>query len=272
VKTKLLTIILTLLLALPIPSIAQSPKKPHIAQNSSEVYASTFALYGSWNNNTRFMCTATPYEATPTGYHLITAGHCVKGGLPPNLKFYVAEDINANLALQTVTVLKAENNDKYDFAILNLNTPRDYAIVPINDGKFPEVGSEVVNVNFALGLTKQLGTGTVASKQMNESADNGECGLCKNRYIVHINGGPGASGSAVIDTSSGEIVGLVEAEYQGEQLGMIVIPMSIFHEFIVDGSIPDYATLQKEAEKVVTPTTNPKKKYNGSKHGFLGIF
>ena len=238
-----------------------------VAVDAQEVMNSTFALYGQLGDERHFMCSATAFEKTPTGYHLITAGHCVTGDVPDGLKFFVAENIDSDLALQTVTVVKADFGRKYDFAVLNLNTTRSYKVVPIDDSQFPGIGEKVWNVNFSEGLTKQMSLGVVASGKMNDDAAEGQCGLCHGRYLVQLFDGPGASGSAVID-GDGKIVGLVEGGFPGKTLGAIVIPMTAYHEFIVDGTtdLPkDSAAAPSRQTSLIVVVIEPKRKH----HRFL---
>ena len=55
--------------------------------------------------------------------------------------------------------------------------------------------------------------------------------------MVGIGVGPGASGSAVVDAQTGEIVGLVEAVFPGTQMPTVVIPTGqSLYNFIEDDS------------------------------------
>lgn len=197
----------------------------------------TFALYGIKGNVRHFLCTATAIERTADGYNLLTAGHCVlPPDIPEGVKFYVAESIEASPVLQTVTVEKAALTDKYDFAFLHLKTTRVYPAISVSHYPLPSLETLVVAVNFSEGLIKQVSRGVVSSGLMNPGAADGKCNICTGRFMVQISAGPGASGSAVIDEGTHEIVGLIEGGIPRSNVGAICIPVSRYWDFLVDGT------------------------------------
>lgn len=229
---------------------AQETNRTKMSKEHQRAYDASLALYGEKGDVAHFLCTTTVIAKRPGAYLLLTAGHCVTGkDLPQDLKFYVSEQIvdqpvigNANL--QPVSVLKAENSDKYDFALLELDSQKEYSVIPLADpDKAPQVEDKVYVVNFSLGVAKQVALGVVASDVIPNQGSEGDCAPCKGRYLVHLFGAPGASGSAVIDEKTHEIVGVVEIEFPNETMGLGVETMKAFQEWL---SIPQASASPKD--------------------------
>jgi len=227
---KLLAVILMALMLCFSPALTV---KAALSSSHQALADATFALYGQLTQDGQterhFLCTAETYDWTKEdGYKLITAGHCVTGDdLPENLVFFVAETADPNPELMPVTVLKAENDNFFDFAVLSLKTDKVYPLVHLAPEGRPlsEPESIVVNVNFSMGLTKEIVLGRVASGIIpNKGAEN-DCDVCMGRFMVNIDNGPGASGSAIVDDGSQEVIGLTEAG--SSRLPGIVICISI---------------------------------------------
>lgn len=227
------------------PAPISSQNKPVGPQQDYHrlLYDATFALYGQKDGDNgdfvrHFLCTATAVEKTADGYDLLTAGHCVTGeDLPPDLHFYVTENIVANPVLQTVTVDKAENSDKYDFALLHLKTARIYPVISVSKNAPSAIGSMIYNVNFSEGWAKQEGTGFVSSNVMTVSGAEGDCDICQGRFMVQVLAGPGASGSAIVDETTHQIIGLLEGGDSRAQIGAIVIPTQLLTNFLADSTV-----------------------------------
>jgi Trypsin-like peptidase domain len=230
-KKILATLVMGLMLLLsPAPAL-----KAEISNFHQALSAATFALYGQENDIRHFLCTAETYEWDPTnGYKLITAGHCVVGdGLPTDLKFYVAETADPNPVLMPVDVVKAENSDKYDFAILSLKTDRVYPIMHLapQGRSLSEPESIIVNVNFSEGITKEIILGRVASGIISNKGAEGDCTMCQGRFLANLSDGPGASGSAIVDEGSHEVIGLTEGGFGSLPGITIAIPISLFWQW-----------------------------------------
>jgi len=248
----LLSLVLSFMLcALPM-SAAQEVDKTKMSKAHQRAYDAALAIYIDEGTGPHFTCSSTvvAHRANSTSqtkyqYLLLTAGHCVTGdGRSQDAKYFVTEEITAKPRLQAVEVVKAENDDAYDFAILLLNSDKEYPVIPISrlNGS-PDLESKVYGVNFSLGLTKQIALGVVASKVMD---DNSECGVpspCKGRYMVHLFEAPGASGSSIIDEKSGEIVGVTELGFPGQNVGLAAETIQALREFL---------------DKPLAETTSPK--------------
>ena len=223
-----------------------------------EIRKATFALYErEWNPAenkfaSKFICSAISVAETRDGYYLLADGHCFVDKDKPNLKYYVSEESIDDPTLQTVTIEKYANTPKFDYAVLHLQTPREYPVFRVSFDDLPAVDTPVINVNFSFGLTKQTARGFIASGIMKGDEGGTHCGMCPGRYIATLGIRPGASGSAVIDEDTREVIGLVEGVFPGFAIGTIVMPMGkTFDDFMVDGSIMEKPPV--EPPKVPVP-------------------
>jgi hypothetical protein len=182
-----------------------------------------------------FTCTATVISHFDDDYLAVTAGHCFDW--KEEDRYYVAESTIGKPAMRKVKIVKFENDERYDYGLISFSSTREYASTPFDKvGEAPAVGTPIVNVNFSYGIVKQFTEGKVVSELIKGDA-GGSCPICKGRYFVSIGLGPGASGSAVIDSQTGEIVGLAEAIFPDTQMPTLVIPMGRnFVDFMEDDS------------------------------------
>lgn len=193
----------------------------------------------------KFICTATVVDRDDDEYFALTAGHCIEG----KEDYYIGDTVEDKPVLRKVEVIKHESDDRYDYAFLTFHSFKSFPSIGMNEveGDIPAIGTSILNVNFSLGLAKGFLDGKVVSEKL-----YGE-GL-KNRYLVSIGVGPGASGSAVVDAESHKIVGLVEMIAEGTQMPTIVIPTGKnLAAFLDDDSAgikplpPDESKLKKAA-------------------------
>lgn len=252
------TLVLTLLLLLtPITTLGagQEADRTKMSSAHQRVYDASLALYGEQGQVGHFLCTTTVVAKRPGEYLLLTAGHCVTGDdLPEDLKFFVSEQIVdqpvvGNPALQPVEVLKAENDDKYDFAILHLVSDKQYPVIPISFD-VPKIEDKVYAVNFSLGVTKQVALGSVATAVISNEGSEGDCPICKGRYMVHLFSAGGASGAAIVDEKTNSIVGVGEFGFRGTTTGLGCETMTAFREWL---------------EKPASASTSPKDQSQQSK-------
>lgn len=163
------------------------------------------------------ICTATVIKREDDAYLALTAGHCIEQSMLD--KYYVSDLIEDEPVLRHAKVLKSEFDDRYDYAVIEFTSSRDYPVVELNgkeDGP-PEIGTELLNVNFSYGLGKQVVRGVVTSGLVN--VDD-----MKKRYLTTLQTGPGSSGSAVVDAKTGKIVGVLELGFPRSAMGAGVIP------------------------------------------------
>jgi len=237
-KTLLAFLLSILFIATPISSIAQEVDRTKMSKSHQRAFDASLAVFIDEGDGPRFTCSSTvvAHAASQTStfrnsYLLLTAGHCVLGdGRSADSKYFIAEDLDKKVKFQSVKVVKAENDDAYDFALLELQSDKEYPSIKIS-GKngSPDLEDKVYGVNFSLGLAKQVALGVVASKEMTGDA---ECSPCKGRYLVHLFEAAGASGSSIIDEKSGEIVGVTELGFPGANVGLAAETMDAFREFL----------------------------------------
>jgi hypothetical protein len=182
-----------------------------------------------------FVCTAT-VVAHLDKYAALTAGHCFDW--KDESKYYVADNTVGKPAFHKVQILKLENDERYDYALISFDSLRDYKPIAMEDENegAPAIGTRVENINFSYGIVKEYAEGRVVSELIQGDA-GGRCPNCKGRYLVSVGLGPGASGSAVVDIEKQEIVGLAEAIFPGTQMPTLVMPMgNNFANFVDDDS------------------------------------
>ena len=165
----------------------------------------------------KFVCTATIIDGQDGDYIALTAGHCINWKYEHD--YYISDTVEDEPVLRHVTVVKSDNTNRYDYAILRFQSIKEYPTIELNkqDSDLPVVGTFVLNVNFAEGVGKEYLDGKVVSEKLYGD------GL-RNRYLVTIGVGPGASGSAVVDSESHRIVGLAEMIFPSTQMSTVVIP------------------------------------------------
>jgi len=184
-----------------------------------------------------FTCTATVIaKMDENNYIAVTAGHCFDW--KEEDKYYVSDNTVGKPVLHKVELVKFENDERYDYGIVTFKSVKNYPVVRVEkmDQTAPPIGTTIINANFSYGIVKEFAEGKVVSDIIQGDA-GGACPNCKGRYFVTIGVGPGASGSAIIDANTGEIVGLAEAIFPETQMPTLVIPMGKnFADFMEDDS------------------------------------
>ena len=242
---KALGMVLSLLLACMPVFAAQEADRTRMSKDHQRAYDAALALYGTYNGITHFLCSTTVVAekevASQTGkqheYLLLTAGHCIVGeGLPVGLEFGVRPDIKPESPkpeLEPVQVLRAENDAKFDFALLSLTSSNIYPYIPIDFNYVPQLEDEVYDVNFTEGIVKQVSLGKVSSKIIDQPSSPQGCDICSGRFMVQIFAGPGASGSAVINAKTHRVIGVGEFGFNGITIGLGVEPTSLLKTWIL---------------------------------------
>jgi trypsin-like peptidase len=234
---------------------ADEPKtetvKPTAEQFRNTLSRSTLAVYlgeqkCAWDKEDdewecsfeeHFVCTATVIgQLEDEKYLALTAGHCFEWS--EEGRYYVADNTVGKPVLHKVELLKFESDERYDYGLISFSSARDYIPIPIEgpEAGAPLLGTHILNVNFSYGIVKEYAEGKVVSELVTGDS-GGHCRVCKGRYLVGIGLGPGASGSAVVDMDTQEIVGIVEAIFPETQMPTVVMPMgSKFIDFFEDDS------------------------------------
>jgi hypothetical protein len=87
-----------------------------------------------------------------------------------------------------------------------------------------------LNVNFSLGIGKQIVRGVVTSDAV--TIDD-----MKKRFLTTLQTGPGSSGSAIVDAATGQIVGVLELGFPRSAMGAGGIPTGkLLFNFMEDDS------------------------------------
>ena len=195
-------------------------------------------LFWTCTFKNRFVCTATIIDGQEGDYVALTAGHCIDWKYEDN--YYVADTVEDEPVLRHVKIVKADRSDRYDYAIIRFQSLKDYPTIDLNksDDEIPDIGTPILNVNFSLGIGKEYLDGKVVSEKLYGD------GL-RNRYLVSVGVGPGASGSAIVDNERRCIVGLAEMIVTGSQMPTIVIPTG---KNLADFMDDDSAGLKPEPE------------------------
>ena len=227
-KNKIAASLITFALSV-MPLFATQEDKTKMSPSHTKAYDAALALYVQSGEETRFTCSTTVIEHKGTSYKLLTAGHCIED---EGAKYFVTEEIVPNPVLQPVTVVKSQNDDQLDFAILSLDSKKDYPVIEIADTDVPPaIEDDVYTINYSLGLGKQVALGKVSSNPMTDAAGNSECKPCNGRYLVHLMNGPGSSGASIIDEKTNKIVGIVELGFRGS-VGTAAETMKAYREFL----------------------------------------
>lgn len=250
-----LSLLVASLFATSIPAKAQSDFPETLSKATLAVYSGKqvcdykvvegwFSSYDVWGCEfkSHFTCTATVIDKNGRGGFVgMTAGHCFSyAALDEGSKYYVSEALSEKPVLNEIHLLKFAADERYDYAIFEFSSLRDYPVIDIlkDREQIPLVGTPVLNANFSLGVVKQIAEGKVVSKQVTYDEGGPACShFCKDRYFVSIGIGPGASGSAVVDAKTHKIIGMVEAVFPSTQMATLVMPMGTrFVDFMDDAS------------------------------------
>lgn len=239
---KLLSAVASLMLFLaPMATLgAQEAEYTKMSKKHQRVYDASLALYGTRGPISHFLCSSTVVanRASTTAhakyeYLLLTAGHCVTGGgLPEDLTFSVSDTIVLEDDVKDrtpVQVVRAEFDSKYDFAILYMESDKEYPVIEMSR-EVPKIESKVYTVNYSLGIAKQVSLGAVSSEVMTHNTP--DCGICEGRFMVHVFAAGGASGAAVVDEESGKIVGIGEFGFPGDTVGLGCETISALDEWL----------------------------------------
>ncbi len=192
---------------LPGPS---SGKDGSLIELFSYVSPSVGALYTqSSGGDLSFTCTVTVIEKPKGKTIFLTAGHCVNRDVAYMVtldghRFYSARAWR--LAPEKIDKQKNKRKHgepKVDMALFVVDEELSVNPVPIGLGIPIEPGRKIATVGYPLGVTKVRYSGTIAGHLERPGAE-------QDGYIIlQIFGAPGSSGSAVIDTETARIIGVL---------------------------------------------------------------
>lgn len=217
---KLLSLVAALLL-----SVSVSAGIKPLSGFDKKVYDGSLALYASSKlegRTDKFICTAQVVAKVKGGYELLSAGHCTpsnqNGELPPDLTYKVADELGG--PLYPVTLVAAYNKEPVDWALYYFKTDREYPVIELGDENDIALNSPTIDVNFSLGIAKEVSLGVVSSYVQTQ-------GPMKGFYEVTEFDSHGASGSAVVSEKTKKIIGVVIAGVDGTVTPTWVEPASV---------------------------------------------
>lgn len=202
-----------------------------------KLYTATYALYATGANTgvttPRFLCTVTAIQKYKAGYIFLGAGHCTQANpeLQADLVFTIETDLHT--APQSVELIKAVLQDEnfsanqvaiqpVDYALFYLKTAAKIPTITLGDESSLRIGSKTTNVNFSLALAKYVAPGIVSSLVARYGEASGFFG--DQMFMSH-----GASGSAVVDTKTHQIVGIVIAGEDEHTVPAWIEPVSVIN-------------------------------------------
>lgn len=258
-KRAVIALLLSTLLALAAPARAQKPQptEPDFRETLSKatlaVYAgkqvckyvqvqSFFGPVPVWQCGfeSHFVCTSTVVRHDDRGDYMgLTAGHCFDyKAMDKGWEYYISEGVNEKPVLRKIDILKFENNDRYDYALFNFRSMREYPVILVEgQSSVPALGKKIINVNFSYAITREVTEGVVVSGIVGD-LESTDAPALRGRYFIQMPFGPGSSGSAVVDEETHKIVGMVEISFRGTQMAAMIMPAGPrFKDFMEDQSI-----------------------------------
>lgn len=216
---KALLLILALLLATLVPTASATGALETKALNSAGL------LYGHKDAETHFLCSTFTFDHQGNKYEIGTASHCVSDpDLPAGITFTIKFDENSKKEYAAkIIAVGGEDSPAGDVAVLEIQTDDQLLVTPLSDEEV-QVGDQVLYAGAADALGKQLYYGTVSKPKLDlhqYEGGNGAPGGWNNVMLLQIAGGPGASGSGIISTKTGKIVGILVG-YPGRGQGIII--------------------------------------------------
>jgi hypothetical protein len=200
-----------------------------------KVYDGSMALYASssdLNIKDRFICSAQVVDKVNGGYELLSAGHCTpaNAGLPADMTFSIAPQIGGPLT--PVKLIAATLNKDEDWSIFYLETTKNLPVVPLGDENDARLNDKTIDVNFSLGLTKEVSMGLVSSKVQTSGPMAGFFEVTQ--FDSH-----GASGSSVVDERTKKVIGIVIAGVDGAAVPTWIEPISVIKKAIDKVALPN---------------------------------
>lgn len=191
----------------------------------------TFVLYGHSEQHQvdhHPLCTAFAYKKVSDGYLLMTAGHCFSDEAPSDATYLVANGqvVENPNNLESVEVLNHVDDGKMDVAELHLKTNKKYPVLEL-DNVPTQIDDKVFYVGYPQMVSQVVYTGRIGSNIIENNPR--QCDICIGRVLMQSGGGPGASGSPVINEKTGKVVGILEGHVF--ENGIIIVPSTKIHYY-----------------------------------------
>lgn len=222
-----------ILSVLAIAALLLSPSAVHASKEAKQsftqdFYNATAALYSQdFLGRTTFLCTATAFEKTATGYHLLTAKHCTASD--PNAYFVVFDEDSLSPYHRATVLFEAGDAD---VAVLDVVTDLSVPVIPLGDEKLEAVGAPVINVAQPMNLGKLLFHGFIATKRLVPRMDDDQDSLG-----LQLPAAGGSSGSAIVSEGQHAIIGVLVSIFipkNGGSVLTVAVPVSQVRQAIQD--------------------------------------
>lgn len=224
--------VLSALLAI---ALIVAPAFGKMSKLHQRAWDAALVLYGESESaqvSAKALCTATAYQKVSDGYLLLTEGHCIdpgETGAPSDVKYYVAPlGAQSEKDGDVAEVVKWQNDGVVDAAELHVKTSKHFEVFSLAYQN-PQVDDKVFYVGYPEMFNKVLMEGRIAG-DVGQKANPRNEGIDKGRMTVQTGGGPGVSGSAIIDEHSGKIVGLLEGHLF--ESGVQMVPARAVQDFL----------------------------------------
>ena len=210
----------------------------------------------------RMECSVTAFSVLPSKantnepaqstYRFVSAAHCVEGTSDKQQhlqKFYISADTKGTKAYFPAKLIEAgDKSVGDDFSLFEITTAEKFAVTPLGDGAKLQMGDMVIDVSGALGMGKQFFEGYISEIHLDRPPLDAGTVLWTDVMLVQIGGGPGSSGSAIVDVSQNAIVGFLVGKDPNGDNGFICVPVSKFEAFVKAVDAGTYHKTKKSDE------------------------
>jgi len=208
-----------------------------------KIYDATFALYAHNSEGGGYECTLTAWKKVSNGYLLITAGHCTTANpqIPKDAEFFIAEEIDGKE--EPLKLVHAVLNVPLDYGIFFWKTTRRIKVVPFGDERKERIGNQTVNVNFSLGITKEVSMGVIQSQLITTNEVSiGPLHSMKvgGMFLDSEFASHGASGSAVVSQKTHKIIGLLVSGMDGLTMPPFIEPITLIEADLAKQDLSKY--------------------------------
>lgn len=192
--------------------LSLAPRTEAVKPAVTKALTAAGLLYGHLDTETHFLCSTFTFAHNGNKYEIGTASHCVSDpDLPKGVTFTIVFN-EATKKEYPVKVVAAGgiNSEKGDVAILEIETTDKLAVTPLSEQEV-SYGDRVYYAGGANALGKQIYFGVVSAPQVNITKTDGNEDApagWNNVMLIGLAGGPGASGSGILNRK-GQIVGIL---------------------------------------------------------------
>lgn len=232
----------------------------------------TGALYAVSGDKSAFECSGFAFEKVSGGYLFATAGHCAKN-----------EDGSTDFSVKKVTFSEDESEPFYpavvigrsetdDVAVYFIETKINIDLLPVASEKDSEPGANIIDPSYILDSGKLVYHGRLVRSYFPHKSPLDDNPEWKNDMPVNLTAAPGSSGSPIIDTDRGVIIGILVGGYAYPQ-DIVEVTVAVKSSALIDlrGTIWDRASTDVIPPPKYVPETIPDKAFEmlfGKDHPF----